>query len=260
MKKLIIGLLLVATNLLALEINDFINKDYCGSTNIIVDKEIYKVCYSTKMKGPLYVGYSLDGKLVDKGNFKKRPAFYTEKNIPKKYRVTPSDFTYTGTQRGHMANHASFDNEKNIKRVKKTYSMVNISPQYPQVNFPIWSKSEQAERSHAKRLGTLNVMNIIIYEDKKNYLHRIPIEQAMKQNPNKKSSNGMWTNKKIKKYNKSAKKLLSKKIVIPTKYVKILWNDNKNFMKCYLFENNINAIAEGDKLKDHLVDCKKYLP
>lgn len=101
-KILFLGLFL-SVNLFALEISDFINKDYCGKSGQIIDKEIYKVCYDTKMKGPKYVGYELDGELVHKGNYKERPKFYTEKNLKKAHRVTPSDLTYTGTQRGHLA-------------------------------------------------------------------------------------------------------------------------------------------------------------
>ena len=138
--------------------------------------------------------------------------------------------------------------------------MINISPQYPKINYPVWSKSEQAERSHAQRLGNLKVMNIVIYGNPTNYLHRIPIEEAMNSNPDKKRPNGIWNDKRIKKYHKDAKKLLKKKIVIPTQYVKILWNDNANFMKCYLYNNNPDFNPNGDKLKNHLVDCKPYLP
>jgi endonuclease G len=257
MIKIFIFTSLLFSSLFSLEISDFINPDSCGYKNIIINKQVYSICYNTSMKGPKYVGYRLDGSLVNKNNIQKRPRFYTEKKLPKKYRVKPSDFTYTGTQRGHMANHASFDYDTSVLR--KTYSMANISPQYPKINYPVWSKAEQAERSHAKRLGYVNVINIVLYDNPTNYLHRISLDEAMASHPDKKSPYGKWSSKRIKKYYRDAKKLLNKKIVIPSQYVKIIWNDDKNFMKCYLYDNNPLFVSKGDKLKHHLVNCDNFL-
>ena len=39
----------------------------------IIDKQVYKICYSYKYKGALAVWYKLDGKLVNKTNIKKDP-------------------------------------------------------------------------------------------------------------------------------------------------------------------------------------------
>jgi len=250
----------LTVNIFGLELTDFLNKEMCGKNNQIIDKQIYTICYDTKMKGPYIVGYELDGKLVHKGNYKKRPGFYTEKNLKKKYRTTNADFAWTGTDKGHMANHADFDNEKNLKRVRKTYSLANISPQYPVVNRKLWLKAEMAERDHAKRLGKLNVINLVRYDNEKDYLHRMPVKEAIKlDKKRRKKKFKEWTNKKIKTYKKKSASTLKKKIVIPTAYYKIMWNDKKHFRKCYMYKNDKFATSNGDKLKQHKIDCQELL-
>jgi len=113
------------------------------------------------MRGAKYVSYTLDDKLVNKINIKKRPSFYTEKNLKKRYRSHTRDYTHSGYDRGHLANDASFDYDKKI--VRKTYTMANIIPQAPQVNRKTWIKAEKLERSVALRLGSVNVLNGVMY-------------------------------------------------------------------------------------------------
>ena len=71
------------------------------------------------MKGAKYVFYTLDGKLVNKLNIKKRPSFYTEKNLKKKYRSHTRDYTHSGYDRGHLANvpfiFSKYGQEKSLK-------------------------------------------------------------------------------------------------------------------------------------------------
>jgi len=262
MKKLIILLLLI-TNLFSLELSDFLNKNNCGANNKIIDKQIYKICYDIKMKGPKFVGYELKGEYVDKGNYKKRPPFYTEKNLKKSERTTNGDFKWTFLDKGHMANHANWDFDKNQKTVRKTYSLANITPQYPNVNRRLWLKAENAERSHAKRLGTVNVMNIAEYEDTNRIMKRVPLEEAIKISKEKAKKRHKkwreWSKKTKRKYLKNAKRTLEKRIVIPTKYYKIIWNDKENFMKCYMYKNEKGLKTKGDKLKYHITSCKKIL-
>jgi len=35
----------------------------------------------------------------------------------------------------------------------------------------------------------------------------------------------------------------------------MIFNDKENYKKCFYYKNDLNAIAKGDKLKSHLVDC-----
>jgi endonuclease G len=113
MKHLIfIFIFIVVINLHSHNIQDFINLKQCDQ---IIDKQVYKICYSYKYKGALAVWYELKGDLVDKKNIKKRPRFYTEKNIPAKFRSKSKDYVKSGFDRGHLANNASFDYDKKIQ-------------------------------------------------------------------------------------------------------------------------------------------------
>ena len=37
----------------------------------------------------------------------------------------------------------------------------------------------------------------------------------------------------------------------------MIYNDKKNYKKCFYYENDLKTIARGDKLKNHLVDCDR---
>jgi len=168
------------------------------------------------MKGAKYVSYALDGKLVNKLNIKKRPSFYTEKNLKKKYRSYRRDYTYSKYERGHLAPDASFDYDKKILR--KIYTMANIIPQAPKVNKYTWKKAEILERSVASRLGSANVLNGVIYS----------------LNPLRIGKN---------------------QIAVPDAFWKMIYNDNKSYKKCFYYKNSIDIDIKSDKLKNHLVDC-----
>ncbi len=83
MKKLTLIAVLLFSTLQATDLNDYINKANCDQ---IIDKQVYTICYDYEMKGAKYVAYTLDGSKVNAVNIKKRTSFYTEKNLPNKYR------------------------------------------------------------------------------------------------------------------------------------------------------------------------------
>lgn len=213
--KIILSLLLSVTYLLSTEISAFINKSNCDQ---IVNKSVYSVCYDYYYKGAKYVGYTLDGDLVNKVNIKKRGRFYTEKNLPKKYRSHPKDYTHTGYDRGHIANDASFDYD--IKAMRKTYSMVNIIPQSPKVNRRLWTKVERYERYVASKLGSVTVINGVIYS-------------------------------------KNPKRIGRNQISVPNGFWKMIYNDAKEFKKCFYYTNDLDVDIKSDKLKKHQVNCNE---
>lgn len=165
MNKIILMVVTLAltTNLFAIDLANFINKDKCDQ---IIDKQVFTVCYDYEMKGAKYVAYTLERNKVNVGNVKKRPRFYTESTIPAKYRSKTNDYTRTGYDRGHLANDASFDHDEKV--LVKTYSMANIIPQAPNVNRKTWTKAEQRERDMAGKYKTINVLNGVIYSNNPN--------------------------------------------------------------------------------------------
>jgi len=211
--KLFILLFFVITSIYATNLSNYINKENCSQ---IINKQVFTICYDYKMKGAKYVSYTLDGKKVNAVNIKKRHSFYTEKNLPKKYRSHTKDYTHSGYDRGHLANDASFDYSKKV--VRKTYSMANIIPQAPKVNRKTWIKAEKLERKVAVGLGTVNVLNGVVY-------------------------------------NSNPLRIGKNKIAIPNGFWKMIYNDKKNYKKCFYYQNDLNIIIKGDKLKSHLINC-----
>jgi endonuclease G len=212
--KLLISFILFVTVALSTEVSDFINIQNCDQ---IIDKQVYTACYDYDYKGSKFVAYTLDGSLVNKANIKNRQKFYTEKNIPKQYRSHTRDYTHSGYDRGHLASDASFDYD--IKALRKTYSMVNIIPQAPQVNRRQWSKAEDYERLVATKLGTVTVVNGVVYSQ-------------------------------------SPKQIGANKIAVPDGYWKMIYNDEQGFKKCFYYSNDISKSTTKDKLRNHQVECK----
>lgn len=120
-----------------------------------------------------------------------------------------------------MANDASFD--WSMESLNSTYSMINIVPQDSKVNRYHWIKVERYARMVSKKLGTLNVTNIIQYS----------------QNP-----------KRLKKQN----------IAVPQGFYKILYNKEQNFEKCFYYKNDKSSYLKKDKLKNHLIECSLIEP
>jgi len=197
----------------ATEIGSFINNRNCDQ---IIDKGSLKICYDYNLKAARYVSYTLKGDLVNAVNIKKRPRFYEEKRIPKKYRATHSDYTHSGYDRGHIKSDADCDSSS--KSLKKCYSLANIIPQAPAVNRRTWIKAEKYERLIATKLGSVTVINGVTYPSQPKRIGRNGIAV----------SSGFW---------------------------KIIYNDQQDFKRCFYYKNDLDAKSKGDKLRNHLVDC-----
>ena len=130
----------------------------------IIDKKYFKICFSYKFGGPLFVKYQLDGKKVNSINIKKRPRFYEETQLPRKYRTKYSNYTRNKfkADRGHLAPDASFD--WSADSLNATYSMANIIPQYKWINRKTWIKAENRERELAQIYKKVTVLNGVVYD------------------------------------------------------------------------------------------------
>ncbi len=212
----ILSLLILLNSLLfSTSLNDFIDLNKCDQ---IIDKQIYKVCYSYKYKGALSGWTTLYGDKVNAVNIKKRPRFYNEKTIPMKYRVKYKDYTGYGRKwnRGHFII-ADADADYDIKALRKTYSMCNIQPQSAKVNQKTWIKVERYGRLLATKFGYINSISIADY--------------------------------------KGANKTINNDVVIPTGFYRIYYNNDRNFEKCFYYANVLDVDYKHDKLKDHIVNC-----
>lgn len=227
MKKLLLLLVLVyIRHLHALDINEnsFIDKSRCDK---IIDKQIYKICYSYKYKSALGGWSTLNGDTVYKGDIKKRPRFYIEKNLPKKYRTKYSDYYDSMFDHGHfIASDADFDYDKKILR--KTYTMANVVPMYHIINGDItlhdpdkeqWLGVEKYGRKMAKRLGYVHTVSLAAFGDE-----------------NWKIKNG---------------------ITVPTGFYRILYNNDRDFLECYYYKNT--KVPDTFGLAAHKVSCQKLM-
>lgn len=203
------------TTATATEIHDFINQRNCDQ---VLDKKFYQICYDYHAKGARYVGYTLDGSKVNKGDIKKRPRFYPDTSIPNRYRTTASDYTKNEfhADRGHLAPDASFDYSP--QALHSVYSMANIIPQYSAINRKTWVKAEAYERQVARKLGHITVLNGVVYSD-------------------------------------TPKRMKKSGIAYPEAFWKMLY-DNHGFERCFYYRNDSHENIKHDQLRDHQVDCR----
>lgn len=218
--KIILISLLLAKTALAISDKDFITNDKC---NQIIDKNFLTICYDYGLKAAKAVSYTLDGSLVNELNIEERPYFYIERTIAREYRASYSDYTNNGLnlERFHNAPDAAFDWSE--ESLKETYSMANIIPFSRKVNRYTWTKAERYARYIAVQLGSVNVINVVKYEN----------------NPIRIGKNG---------------------IAVPYGIYKVLYTDDQNYTKCLYYANDNNITTSEDRLKNHEVDCSELLP
>jgi len=229
LNKIVLSSLLLSSILMSSpnEIGYDISNETKVKEGLFINNNIYRfnkgplieIFYSLEHKGALMVKYKISN-LANKSNpIKKRPSFYTEKLIPKKYRTRNKDYSsYNAKQltnktkldKGHMAPHGTFDYD--LKLLRKTYTLANVVPQYPSVNRHLWIKAEKFERKLASFVPNLTVTNIIKYRNK----------------PNKMGD-----------------------ISIPYKFYKII--SDGTFRVIFSYENNPDTIYKKDKLFSHIV-------
>jgi len=136
----------------------FVDENNCSQ---IIDNEFIVMCYDYKLKAVKAVSYTLIGDLMNEKNIVERPSFYVEKTLDSKNRISVTDYTNSGYDKGHMAPDAAFDwSEESLHAV---YTLANIIPQAPQVNRISWAKVERYARDKAEELGKLNVVNVHKY-------------------------------------------------------------------------------------------------
>ena len=198
-------------------INHFINYNNCDQ---VIEKDfstgaILSICYDYGYKSATYVGYILDGTLVNNVNIKERPNLYIEPTIPTEYQVKHSDYTNSGYDRGHLAPDADFDyNQADLETI---YTLANIVPQDPNVNRHYWTKAEAYEREMAYKLGELWVINGVKFEN--------PIYIG------------------------------ENKIAVAKGFWKILWNEAEEFEVCFYYDNFVLETEDDDTLDKHIISC-----
>jgi len=231
----------------------FLSLSLFAKDSVFIDKQFFLIEYSSFHKGPLKVSYSLN-KNVDHLNIKKRSNFYTEPSLPKDIAVHYDDFTNTGMDRGHLAPDASFD--WSIDSLNATYSMANITPQYPVVNRKIWANIELLERYNASQFNHLDVINFVDYSNF-TILKKEPIEDSLasflKNNQFKSDKHkSNYINQKL----KASSYLEKKQIHVPSGFYKIMINKKHNFKECFYVPNKPDLT--DFKPHSYKIDCSTF--
>jgi endonuclease G, mitochondrial len=195
--------------------NDYLKKLSCDK---LIKKSQYSVCYSYKHKGALGGYATLYADEVNRNNIKKRPKFYADKKIPKKYRSYYRDYTGHGKKwnRGHfIIADAAADHSK--RTLNEAYSMANIIPQSTKVNQRTWTKVEKYGRKLATKYGKIISVSIAKYPHKP--------------------------------------KEIKNSVAIPSKLFRIYLNEEKGIERCFEYDNVLLRSSKGDKLRDHEINC-----
>jgi len=193
--------------------SQFINDKNC---NQVLDKEFITICYDYKLKGAKSVAYTLEGDLMNDPNIDKRPSFYREKSLDKKYQIVTTDYTNSGYDRGHLAPDAAFDWSQ--ESLDSVYSLANIIPQAPQVNRNMWSQVEKYARDKAVELGQIEVINVI-------------------------------------KYGSRSKRIGKNKMAVSRGFYKVLYNSDEKYEECFYYANKLNLSSRDDNPSKHIVKC-----
>ncbi len=191
----------------------FINETNCSQ---IIDNEFIVMCYDYKKKAVKAVSYTLLGDLMNEVNIEERPSFYVEKLLKSKDRISSTDYTNSGYDKGHMAPDAAFDwSQESLHAV---YTLANIIPQAPQVNRRSWAKLERYVRDKAEELGELDVVNVV-------------------------------------KYGQRSSRMGKNRMAISKGYYKILYNEDEEYEACFYYSNKLGVVATDDVVLEHQVAC-----
>ncbi|WP_341528159.1 DNA/RNA non-specific endonuclease [Nostoc sp. UHCC 0302] len=107
--------------------------------NYLLNKSQYAVSYNNSTRIPNWVSWQLNGYWL--GSAPRQDDFRPDTSLPAAwYRVTSSDYSGSGFDRGHMT--ASADRTRTVTDNSATFLMTNIIPQAPDNNQGPWASLE----------------------------------------------------------------------------------------------------------------------
>jgi DNA/RNA endonuclease G (NUC1) len=109
------------------------------ANDVILSKRTHTLSYNCAEGGPNWVSYNLNK--THFGDAPRASSFYTDATLPTGcYRVTTSDYTNGGYDRGHMVR--SEERTWSVEDNKATFLMTNVLPQTHDMNGGPWAKFE----------------------------------------------------------------------------------------------------------------------
>ena len=122
----------------------------------------YTVSYNNFYKTPNWVAWELTRQETE-GDEERTNKFLPDPELPEP-RVTTSDYTRSGYDRGHMAPAA--DMKWSSRAMKESFYMSNICPQNRKLNRNDWGDLEESCRKWAEKYGTVHIACGPIYDTK----------------------------------------------------------------------------------------------
>lgn len=129
--------------------------DASNRNDYLLVKPQYVLSYNDERGGPNWVSWRLVAS--DIGEVERQDNFHPEASLPAGFkRVTPSDYTGSGYDRGHVCN--SKDRTATPADNSETFSMANMLPQTPDLNRQVWESLESYSRSLARKGNQLYIV------------------------------------------------------------------------------------------------------
>jgi len=111
--------------------------------NYLMVKNAYTLSYNKNKGTANWVSWHLS--TAWQGDTPRQNNFSPDPNLPQDwYEVTPSDYSRSGFDRGHLC--PSSDRDATIEENQETFFMTNMTPQAPNHNQNIWKNLEEYER------------------------------------------------------------------------------------------------------------------
>ena len=124
--------------------------------NYLMEKLQYSLSYSRDNGGPNWVSWHLDSSWL--GSTPRQDDFRADTTLPAGwYRVTGSDFSGSGFDRGHMC--PSADRTISVTANSSTFLMTNMIPQLPANNQGVWANLETYSRSLVSQGNELYIIS-----------------------------------------------------------------------------------------------------
>lgn len=123
--------------------------------NYLIERQGYAFSYNRDRGTPNWVSWHLDRS--DLGDAERQNDFRPDDALPGGwYRVTPSDYTGSGFDRGHIT--PSADHSADARANSATFVMTNMVPQAPDNNQGPWRQLEEYERTLATQGSELYIV------------------------------------------------------------------------------------------------------
>jgi endonuclease G, mitochondrial len=126
-----------------------------NANNYLMESRFYTISYNRDKAISNWTAWRLTK--GDLGEASRQNDFRPDERLPSDWaHVTPSDYTGSGFDRGHLC--PSADRSNSADANSATFLMTNITPQTPELNQGPWEKLETYSRSMARREGNLFII------------------------------------------------------------------------------------------------------